>query len=616
MRAFILHKIKTWRASSEMGVLAVPVIFAAVFFAYSPILTNTFAVMDDWFFLYNSITHQVGTVPLLVGAGRPLNAFLFQIGFSAAGSVEGLVVLRFVTLVGMTILGFGLYLFSRAHRIEFFASMAIAIGVVLLPSFHVYASWAQHFTTPYAGALALLSSFILTPVSKLSGKSRVLAIASSAILLIVSLLIYQPLAMLFWVGILISMASGFDRKSESDCDWSFAGILDVFIVFSLSMIAAFVVFKAGQIVYPSDSSRYGLVKDLYGKIVWFVSEPLANAASLYAVPKSGFVQGVVAAFYLAGILFIGVAQGLRAAVRMTLIVSCAIFLSCVPNLATAENWASYRSTGSLAATLLVSLIMVLRLPIKYMIGRYCRGVLPGALAVFPVAASLVFVVLVISTQSSVSKGFVLPNVIELSNLASFLKEQKSSAADGFPIIVKSSSWKDSNARVLAYDEFGMHSSLQDYYSIVLVKTVLRSMGLFPNAQVTLYSDAGKAGALNSRADALLIDFPKLVTAGRFRSDLSDWNGIGQDVIYAASISDGNWASGIWVNADSPSLFSFTYKQRYDDKILKVGDRLVFNKSGSRAIKKIVSGDGYVKILVEGPPLVPSDGYPNPIRVAR
>src|SRR5687768_3010584 len=147
----------------SQGYLASLIIAAIVLSAYSVVLLNDFGVLDDYFFLNNAITGSNHTLPLLIGAGRPLNAVLLDQGFNLAGSIEGLTILRSITLIGIWLLGLGLYLFSRRHCVGFMSSLAIACGVILLPSFHVYASWAQHFTTPFAGALALLSSFILTP---------------------------------------------------------------------------------------------------------------------------------------------------------------------------------------------------------------------------------------------------------------------------------------------------------------------------------------------------------------------------------------------------------------------------------------------------------------------
>ncbi|HCD03857.1 MAG TPA: hypothetical protein DEQ60_00880 [Methylophaga sp.] len=592
------------------NLLAALIIFLVVFSTYSAVLFNTFGVLDDWTFLYNAITGQEGTVPLLIGAGRPLNAFFSHFGFMVAGSIEGLATLRFVGVVGISILGFCLYLFAHAQRVDFFTSLLISIGVVLLPSFQVYASWAQHFTTPYAGILALCSAFILSPECRIRERSRRIAIFYSASLLLVSLLIYQPLAMLFWTGILISSTSSFDSKNK----WTIEGGFDVLVAFSLAMVGAFIAFKVGQSVYPGDSSRYGFVSDVYGKLIWFLSEPLANSASLHIAPRNCWIQWFFIVLVLVALLLLGKQRGLTVATSLCLIVSLALVLSYVPNLVTAENWASYRSIGALGATFFVSVIMTLRLPIKWFLeGRNLRKS-PGSLYLIPTFLVAAFAgVLTLLAQTGVNKGFVLPNVIELNNLASVIKEQNFTAIDDDPfLIVKTSSWRDASAKVSLYDEFGMHSSLRDYYALIMVKTVLRSMGVASDSKVSLYSDNERGSETHINRKKFIIDFPKLVTNERFKTNLIEWGSVNQGIIYPANINDKNWTAGVWTNAELPDFYSFTYKKRFGDKVLEVGDELTFNQSGVRVIQKLDKVDGYVNVLVGGKPLSSDDGYPHPV----
>ena len=239
------------------------IVAAVVFAAYSIVLSSNFGILDDYSFLYNAITGSNQTLTLLISAGRPLNAVLLDLGFRSAGSIENLAILRAITLVGIWLLGCGLYLISRLHRISFISSLAVACGIVLLPSFQVYASWAQHFTTPFAGILALLSAFILTPACAMRERSRGLTIFLSVLLLVMAILIYQPIAMLFCTGILISVLS----KPEIPSDWKLSRAIDAAMAFVMAMVLGLIIFKIGQYIYPSGSSRYGLVQNIPGSLV-------------------------------------------------------------------------------------------------------------------------------------------------------------------------------------------------------------------------------------------------------------------------------------------------------------------------------------------------------------
>lgn len=584
-------------------------IFCIIYLAYFQVLSNDFGILDDYYFLYNSVTERPDTLPLLIGAGRPLNALLLDWGFSLAGSIEGLALLRLFTLLGIWIFGFGFYLFSRLQHLDFSSSLLIAAGIVLLPSFHVYASWAQHFTTPYAGALSLLSASILLSPQSCSKSLRALPVLCSAFILLAALLIYQPLAMVFWSGVLISFFPRIDSSKGPNT----TRLLEVLLAFSLAMAAALVAFKYGQHLYPGDSSRYGLAVDIYGKILWFFTEPLTNALSLHFVPKCTLAQTLVVVIATSGLLILRISRGTPIALGAFIIASLSVIASYAPNLATAENWASYRSIGALATTILVLLILSSRQILLYIYEKYKpHPAFHISKKPLHVLATLMLFLLAILTQTSINKGFILPNVTETNNLASFLRSVPSTPDKEYSFAVKTSSWRDSDAKVLLYDEFGMHSSTREYYSLAMVKLVLRGMGLAPKARVSLLDEESQHKA-SDHSTFILIDFAELATSQRFKEN-PPGGSLSTSVIYPADINDSNWTAGIWANDSMPDSYSFTYKPRYGDIPLKVGDKLKLERSGIRTILKIETGREYINILVDGPAIRVADGFPKTIQI--
>lgn len=588
----------------SQGFLASLIIAAVVLAAYSVVLSNDFGVLDDYAFLYSAITGSNHTFPLLISAGRPLNAVLLDQGYHLAGSIEGLSILRSITLIGIWLLGFGLYLFSRRHCVDFMSSLAIACGIMLLPSFHVYASWAQHFTTPFAGALALLSAFILTPACTIRDSSRGLAISLAALLLLIAILIYQPLAMLFCTGILISVLSRPDAVS----DWRLGRAIDAATAFVAAMLAGLIIFKIGQYLYPSDSARYGLVQDIYGKIKWFFSEPIANALSLYIVPRSATPQYVVIFSLLFSALFLIKKYGIFVSSIIFIYGALCLFGSYAPNLVTAENWASYRSIGAIAASMVVMIVLLVREPILCIQKKFNANKMFGSCAKYFWFAPMFFLfTLTIQVQGNVLSGFVLPNVFELNNLASFLKDAGIKKTERVSLIVRPASWEDSSARPMVYDEFGMPSSIKYYYAKPIVEIVVRSMNLAPNAVVSMYEDL-TANQAEGASRRLLIDFPRLVTSQRFKTDP-----LVSLTILPLNINDDNWTNGIWTNKNNLGAYSFVYRSSSDDVALHAGDKLIFVKSGARTVLRVDSAGDYTNVLVNGSPLLPEDGHPHAIR---
>jgi hypothetical protein len=500
--------------SISQGLSASLIIASVVLSAYSIVLSSNYGLLDDYTLLNSAVKGSNDTLALPIGSGRPLDAGLIYLGFHLAGSIENLAVLRAITLVGIWLLGCGLYFFSRLHCARFISSLAIACGIILLPSFQVYASWATLFATPFAGSIALSSAFILTPACAMHERSRVLAFFLSVLLLLTAVLIYQPIAMLFCTGILISV---FSKPSGILSDWKPSRIIDAATAFLAALFLGFIIFKVGHYIYPSGALRYNLVPNIYSKLTWVFSEPIANALSLYSVPRNATAQFAIILAVSIGSLFLCKKYSLKTGSRVILYGILCLIGSYAPSLVTAENWASYRSTSALSASVFALLVILAFESIDFIQRKYSNNVfLRLSDKHFWLVPAIVLVIVTSWAQSNVLNGFVLPNVTELNNLASLLHDGKRLKLQNVTVIIRPSSWTDSAAKPLAYDEFGMPSSIHDYYAKAIVELALRSANLIPKAIIVTSGDA----ITNQQSDGdenLVIDFPRLVTSQRFKT---------------------------------------------------------------------------------------------------
>jgi hypothetical protein len=100
------------------------------------------------------------------------------------------------------------------------------------------------------------------------------------------------------------------------------------------------------------TQRTSLTHEPYAKLVWFLGEPLVNAGSLFQITPSYATVALVGS-----VIVIGSAAFLwRRGVFGTLCLLWGLMLlplAYLPNLLTAESWASYRSIGPLSAMILV-----------------------------------------------------------------------------------------------------------------------------------------------------------------------------------------------------------------------------------------------------------------------
>jgi hypothetical protein len=595
--------------SVREGIAAMWVVAATLLVAYGVVLTSSFGVLDDYSFLWEGISGRQSTYGLLVSAGRPLNGLLLDYGFRMVGSVEGLTVLRALTLSGILLFGGALYFVARASRLGVHFAIAIACGAVLLPAFQVYVAWAQHFTTPYAGLLAVLGGALLMPSSRLYARSRVAAFVAATFLLVISILIYQPIAMVFSAVILMSMIT-----AESSDEWRWGGerIIAAIGAIGAAMAIGFLVFKLARQGSVDNSARYGLVTDFSGKLTWFFSDPFPHAFSLFDL--QGASAGIVISIVLVGLLAFWYRCGLKSFLRISLMGCLAVVGSYLPNLATAENWGAYRTTGALALLALVLFVMMVR-EILGAIGGFMPKVAehPLAQTLGAVALGLLLLITAFRTEESVLKGFVLPNVVELDNLASLLRAQAKGSKNVDFVVVRPSSWMDSQAKFKAYDEFGMHSSISESYALNVVRVAVEGIGLFPRARIVGQAEFERisGGQVES---AVIIDFSKLVSSQAFRSNQSVLHRHKANEIGLEDVNDQNWQAGVWCNQADPSAWSFFYKPFGRGGGLKIGQRLEFFHSGSRQVVRLECGGDYCNVLVDGKPLDVKDGYPNLVKI--
>lgn len=496
------------RFLNRENALPLTVLAVVVLLSYAAVVLNVFGALDDYVFLLDGMKNEDFALNLLISAGRPINGCLFALGFRAAGSIEHLVYLRAITLIGIWGLGAAFYLFSLRHGAGRILATALASGIILLPSFQVYAAWAQHFSTPFAGIFAVWAAFLMSPDEALSVRKHFERILGSIVLLVISLLIYHPAAMFYFTALLILMLLEIDR----DANRVQGNIVIAVIAGGVALVFGFVALKLGQMAFPNGADRFALTGSISAKIAWFFSQSLYNAFSPF------FVLGRPAALITClvivslGAMALLARRGLMIGARIIVLSFALLCLSYTPSLLTGEYWASYRSGAALNASALALVILMATQVGAVVLARvkFAAVVLnPEVIAVAGLAA-LAF--LSLRAQANVQNGFILPNVIELNNFASRL--QRAGALDANPpatIEIKASSWADSASKPIAYDEFGIPSSVSPYRAKVLTELVLRSLHVDNPIVAAPAEPRGVTGG------AVSVDFSDLVTSQRFRT---------------------------------------------------------------------------------------------------
>ena len=126
----------------------------------------------------------------------------------------------------------------------------------------------------------------------------------------------------------------------------------------LGLGIGFIAFKYGQVLYSRGGERSALANDWAGKAGWFMQEALSRSLNLANLSVSRLLAFGVGIFILLGLLlyFRG---SFKRRVGMTGLALVLLPIAYLPNLVTAENWASYRSLGAITALVVLYVFLAL-----------------------------------------------------------------------------------------------------------------------------------------------------------------------------------------------------------------------------------------------------------------
>jgi hypothetical protein len=249
----------------------------------------------------------------------------------------------------------------------------------------------------------------------------------------------------------------------------------------------------GAAVRPERSALTG---DPWAKAIWFIGNPLRDSLNLANFPPSPAVATVVGVLILIGLErhFTG-SVGERA-VRLGL-AAALVPLSYLPNLAIAESWSAYRT--QVALTSLIALYTVFAL--HELLDRIFNSTRTTAMMAGLALASCV----VASTR--VVTYFVLPQSIELALLRDQIAQVD--PATTHTIIVRQASWRDALTPSVAYDEFGVPSTVNAFAPACMAALLQRERHL--DFRRFLFEVRPPEASLDATNGSSVIDMRRLAT---------------------------------------------------------------------------------------------------------
>jgi hypothetical protein len=373
-------KPKAWIAAL---LLALPLL------VYWPTVFEEYGFRDDYAHLHEVRERPGWLLQLTTSNGRPIYGAVLEASVRAIEHVADLPALRLLGVVLVALTGVLLWLYLR--RAGWSEAEAAAYGAVatLLPGAQVIAGWAIAWPIALGLALAVAGFALIDAGLVLRGPSRYWRVGAGAALYFAAGLTYQTSAM-FAVGVLC--AALLVRSAPSLADdfrWVVLHVGTLFVSLVAGVVLMSAVFAAGLV---PEAARMHLEPEPLAKLVWFVSQPLPNALTLFAlrdrlVEHAGF--WVVFAITLAVVL-LGFVWGARDRQSRGRWVACVLVLPFVAHavsLAASSQAIGYRTLLPLSAIALALVVFAVRGAAARV--RHAGAVKVGALLALVAVAAVV-----------------------------------------------------------------------------------------------------------------------------------------------------------------------------------------------------------------------------------
>ena len=215
------------------------------------------------------------------------------------------------------------------------------------------------------------------------------------------------------------------------------------------------------------SSRSQLVQNIPDKVIWFLKQPVVNALNLTNIDPTYTNAVFIGIFVVIGLCLYF--KGAIGSCLVKLLLAGALLpLSYLPNLVVANDWPSYRTLLALGP--LVALYYVLA--IIGFVGLFdyvSLERLKAAAIVLPLGFFAIYSGL--SAAGNVATEFALPQYTEVQ----FLNSELQPVMRQHPHVIYfvNSSWTDSIAPLVRYDEFGLPSSVASWTPVPMIYLTLQ-----------------------------------------------------------------------------------------------------------------------------------------------
>ncbi|AOS45804.1 hypothetical protein Verru16b_02893 [Lacunisphaera limnophila] len=252
---------------------------------------HDYGMRSDYSHLRAATAEPGRLVKFYASEGRPLYGAMLETSYAVTSEVSRLKWLRLCSLLLLTLLGLVLWRQLYQSGWNEVQSAGIGLGVLLLPSAQVLASWASGWAQALTLLLAMAGFSAVETEIERGGLKRFVALAGGAMIYAAASLI-APANVLFALvplaGVLVVRTG---REMMTDRSWVLlhlgvlvAGLLGGWI-FSQGLLSSGDFLEAGRLLR--------LETNPFTKLGWFLANPLPNALALFALNDDFHARAII-----------------------------------------------------------------------------------------------------------------------------------------------------------------------------------------------------------------------------------------------------------------------------------------------------------------------------------
>jgi len=349
--------------------------------AYSPVFRYSYVYHDGvWFFKNDPGSFEIHPLHMIaVRCGRFVMGFLYTFIGWFIDSVQDLKIFRLVGLFQMVLCAYICMIYLRKYLSSALLAVLACIIIFTQPAFQALFSNDSSVLIIPSILLSLCAGILADkiPSEKIFKKQLTDTYSIASILvLFLSISVYQTGGMFFWILVGLVILSH-DPQVKGDAlkrlrPFIYVGFMALFIYALFLRILEPYYAEYLKALYNPLYDPYSIEFNVFGKLKWFVQEPLFNSLNLWSIfpeiSSALLVAGVVLSGFFLRISSIVKVQGgdapKKAAFKkliLNLVVFVTLFfLSFLPNFVAKGNAGYYRCCVGLTTMIVVALIWSLK----------------------------------------------------------------------------------------------------------------------------------------------------------------------------------------------------------------------------------------------------------------